>query len=707
MKKILIIVLPALFIYGCGVWADFTTYFNLYYNASDLFQKAEEDINSSKKDVFSIQDVPLSANTNANITKVIEKCSQILQFHANSGYVDDALLMIGKCFYYQASYQNALRKFNELLSTQPNSDLVLEANLWTGMTQIGERDFDKGLNTLKSVMDNAQKKGDKDILESAYIEEIKYTISQKDYDGAISLLDDFLKTSGNSEIKAEAAFKQGMLYKEEGDLPNAIKAFEKVNNYSPTYYILLKSSIQLGKTFRENGEFQKSLDLFNSMRAQSKFSDAFDSIEVQSGITLMQMNKLDDAINKFVLVDTTYSKTPSAGLAEYQLGNIYENNFSNFDTASYYYTKSLSHSLAKEYVDSAKNNIELLRKYKNSLTELKRINRDINYLQNPDAFLKDSLDYVEKLNKEKEEKAHDEERIKKLAYEKRFNANARNTEQAAIKIKPPQRPKISLDSLNSELIKTKFELGNLLFTEFNLPDSAIQYYKDIIQNFPNSSYQAKVLYAIGSYFLVKNDSVKADSLFNIIYNRYKNQSIVNAAANKLNKPLIQINSDPVETLYSFSEKQMDDKKYDSSLVNLYKIYENHPTSHYAAKALFAYGWILENEMNLPDSAASIYDTLSKKYPNTVYSNAIKTKLAYYQSEKEKELHPDSLNSKIDTNTAPVNNSAINLSGKAEVVNKTGETGVKEAESNGNEALKRNTQANPDTLIRVFSRFKNR
>ncbi len=698
--------MPALFLYGCGIWADFTTYFNLYYNASDLFQKAEKDINDSKKDVFSVEEVPLSANTNADITKVIEKCSQILQFHANSGFVDDALLMIGKCFYYQSNYQNALRKFNELLSTQPNSDLVLEANLWIGMTQIGEREFNTGLNTLQNVMDQAKKKGDKNILERAYIEEIKYRISQNDYDGAISLLDDFLKTSGNSEINAEAAFKQGMLYKANGDLPDAIKAFERVNNYSPSYYILLKSSIELGKTFRDNNQFQKSLDLFNSLRAQSKFSDAFDSIEVQSGVTLMQMNRLNDAINKFVLVDTTYSKTPSAGLAEYQLGNIYENNFSNFDTASYYFTKSLAHSLAKEYVDSAKNNIELLGKYKKSLTELKRINRDINYIQNPDAFLKDSLAYAEKMNKEKEDKVHDEEKVKKPEYDNRFGAAPRTTEPPAVKIQPPQRPKISLDSLNSELVKTKFQLGNLLFTEFNLPDSAIQYYEDIIRNHPNSEYQAKVLYAIGSYYLVKNDSVKADSLFNIIYDRYKNESIVNAAANKLNKPLIQIISDPVETIYAYSERQMEDKKYDSSLVNFYKIYENHPTSHYAAKALYAYGWILENEMNRPDSAAAIYDTLSKKYPNTIYSNAVKPKLAYYQSEKFKELHPDSLNAKVKTKASPVNAPGANVNENSGVDKKAGGSGENGTEAKGNEALRNNNQANPDTLIRVFSRFKN-
>ena len=708
MKKILIIVIPALFLYGCGVWNNFTTYFNLYYNSSDLFSKAEKSIKDANNDVFSIEPMQLPTDASTNINKVIEKCSQILQFHANSSYVDDALLMIGKCFYYQTNYQKALRKFKELLSTQPNSDLVLEANLWTGMTQMGMRDYDNAMNTLQDVMEKARQKGNKDILELAYIEEIKYDLSQKDDASAITLLENFLKTSENNEINAEAAFKLGLLYKDEGELPSAINSFKRVNNYSPSYFILLNSMIELGKTLRENSEYQNALDLFNSMRSESKYADDYDKIEVQSGITLVKMNKLEDAIQKLTLVDTTYSKTPSSGLAEYELAKIFQNDYSDFDSADYYYKKSLSHQLPPEYMQEVRNQVELIGKYDKSMEDLKSINKDISYIQNPELFIEDSLAYSKKIDEEKKLLDKKNSRDKKI--DTRFMRNNQIKREENARTLAPQRPKISLDSLQSELIKTKFELGNILFTEFNLPDSAIKYYNNIIVMHPNSFYHAKVLYAIGSYYLVKNDSVKADSLFNVIYDNYKNQDIVNAAANKLNKPYIQIHRDPAQPIYANAEKQLDSDKYDSSLVNLYGIYENHPKSTYAPKALYTYGWILENKLNLPDSAAAVYDTLSKKYPNTVYANSIKAKLAFYLSEKTRKLEPDSAKEGAVQDTAGIKGAGFKSSEKPESAAveeraKEIKTREKELAERRNEEMKNNAVQNPDTLIRVMRRYK--
>ena len=65
--------------------------------------------------------------------------------YAQTSYVDDALLIIGKCFYYQRNYQKSQRKFEELLSTQPESEYVLEAELWIGKCQMRLKDYADGL----------------------------------------------------------------------------------------------------------------------------------------------------------------------------------------------------------------------------------------------------------------------------------------------------------------------------------------------------------------------------------------------------------------------------------------------------------------------------------------------------------------------------------------------------------------------------------
>ena len=42
-----------LFISGCSVWDNFTTYFNLYFNTATIFEDAENEILTQKRDLFS------------------------------------------------------------------------------------------------------------------------------------------------------------------------------------------------------------------------------------------------------------------------------------------------------------------------------------------------------------------------------------------------------------------------------------------------------------------------------------------------------------------------------------------------------------------------------------------------------------------------------------------------------------------------------
>ena len=54
-----------LFIAGCSMWGNFTTYFNRYYNAEKAFEEAEEEIQlSQQRELFAFKEdkIPSKAN---------------------------------------------------------------------------------------------------------------------------------------------------------------------------------------------------------------------------------------------------------------------------------------------------------------------------------------------------------------------------------------------------------------------------------------------------------------------------------------------------------------------------------------------------------------------------------------------------------------------------------------------------------------------
>ncbi len=655
LKKFLFII-PAFLIVSCGIWGDFTTYFNLYYNTSDIFSQAEDAIKSQKTDLFSNEEVTVPGSATQLLNKVIEKASQILQFHSQSVYVDNALLMLGKSFFYQKNYLKAIREFQELVATRPNSNLILEAKLWIGKTDMKLKNYDDALSMLETVRKQGVEEGKDEIVIDAYIEEIKYKLTQQDYSGAISLSKELLNISKNDEINAEVVYEMGKLYNLLNDPQNAILAFQQVFDYSPSYDIEFDARLELGKAYRDAGQPEKALNIFNDMSTRKNYSEFYDQIDLELGTTQVELKNYKEAYNYFKAVDTGYTNSQSSGIAKYKLGELYQYYFFNFDSASYYYSKSVTSRLPEEFILSANDKIQKFRKYKTLTDNISQNYKKLEYVENPEIFVKDSIAfYSDTLKNETSTNTEtnvSRENMRGRFNDRRFSEMSKTETQAANTVTaqktgkgiPPIRPNISADSIKSLLVQNLFELGNLFFTEFNLPDSAYYYYSKVLNDYPDSKYQARTMYALGSYYLTINENTKADSLFNIIYDNYKNENIVNAAANKLNKPLIDLNYDPAISLYDSAEKRLTKKKYNESLKEFYNIYKSYPQSSVAPKALYATGWILENQLDMPDSAALFYDTLTAKYPKTLYAVKISKKINFYNEEKAriKKAYEDSL-----------------------------------------------------------------
>lgn len=742
-----------LFFQSCGTWDTFTTYFNLYYNADHIFEQVEQSIYEQERSLFATTELSVPGSANQELTKVIEKCSKILQFHPDGSYVDDALLMLGKSFYYQKNYQKGLRKFQELMATQTESDLILETKLWIGKTQMKLKDYESGLQILGEARELAVTEERDDIIKDSFVEEIVYRIIQEEYQLAIGLANQLVEISDDESIKAEVFYELGKLYNKVDDPASAVTAFNKVFEYSPSYEIEVDTKLELGKTLRATDEKEKALEIFEDMRSEVKFNDVYDQVDLEAGITLIGLNRLDEALTKLEYVDTAYVNTETSGIAKYKLGELYQYNFQNFDSAASYYQKATTSQAPSEYKLASNQKTRIFKKYNNLISIIDDYKSELYYAENPEEFIKDSIAYVEdsiayvedSLRVLEELNLYTEHLESLASFDTLYNksdttktdttkindstlvsdstALRDSLNQREIPIqdgaldksvnidslfatvwdnerkfpKRPVMPTLSEDSLKSLVVKNKLELGNLFLTELELPDSAYYCYLNVIGDYPNTSLQASALYALGSYYLTVDEKQTADSLFNVIYDNYRNERIVNAAATKLNKPLIDFEYDPAKNLYAEAEEELLSKNYKNSMTKFYSVFTDYPQSPVAPKALYATGWILENELSLYDSAAIIYDTMSVLYPQSEYSIEVRPKLTSYKlyKEEEKKAIEDSLK-KIDQEKLLPEDSLALAEDSLQVKPETGETfqpGVDEKRTE----LDSETKTQTDTL----------
>ena len=744
-KDRIFLLLPLLiFLSGCSVWENFTTYFNLYYNADELYTKLEKQILDQKKDLFSIEPPTIPPAANADVQKLIEKCSNILQFSPNSSYVDDALMMLGKSFYYQKNYLKSQQKFKELIASQPNSQYVLESRLWIGKCDMRLRNFSDGLVVLREVRAIAIEEDEEGIMEEAFIEEIVYRKTIGDIPTAILTANEFLEVSDNDEINGELWYEVGNLNMEIDDIENAVIAYENVFEYSPGYDLEVTAKIKLGRALRESGKPEEALSIFTDMRSEDKYTEKYSDLELEMGITQSVLGKYDEALGLFTIVDTTYKNTPNSGAAKYEIASVYEHGLKLLDSAAVYYQKASTATLPKEYLNLAKDKNRLFSRYVLLKKDLNNYGKQLFYLQYPEEFkkdsaqyvqdslaiaeeianvkelqeiwsglgdilagtedttgyyqdsvtvanllvalLKDSLEYINRdsiLSKIKNPQPQDSIIVaqfdsmltnrtfdpmaqQKLEQKKRERESMTSQLFASLpdtlkfKNNPPKRPKITEDSLKTLLSKNQLELGNLFLSEFDMPDSAYKYYYSNLTEYPNNAYYATSMFAMGSYYLTVDNQKSADSLFNIIYDNYKYESVVNAAAAKLNKPFIDLNYDPAMEEYKQAEEYLLAGDYYAAIDKFKDIPQLYPKSSIAPKAIYASGWIEENKLNDYTAAVESYDTLIAKYPASEYVRVIAPKVTFYKQEKKKleTAIQDSLNALAYTDSLVADTSLV-------------------------------------------------
>ncbi len=679
---------------GCGLWSDFTTYFNTYYNAKSIFEEEESSILNTPKNLFEFKEALISTKSNQNLEKVIEKCSKIMQFETESSYFDKALFMTGKAFYYQQSYSKALRKFLEL-SALGETDLSLDSKLWIGKTQIQLRDFDAGITVLEDVKTEALKEEREEIYSEAFIKQISYLIYSENYSEAIAKINEFVEVIDSDELKAEVYYQLGRLYLIQNDPENAANAFMQVDQYDPSFDVEFYSRLEYARIKKQEGMLDESMQLFEEMRDEDKFRDSLGMVELEIADIYYIKGDTDQTLDLLTNIDSTYQKNESAGIARFRKAEIYEKDFVQYDSAMVYYGRVTSSIVSRELKEIAKEKYRVLDKYKLYHKNIHDLRRQISYIEFPELFVQDSVKY-EEYQKRKQARADSIALANsdRLAQNRQLITNmtsetgdvpalnnlvtGQQGNQVPINnpltveevIYPPPKPTVSIDSLHKMIAKEQYDLGNLFFTDLNVPDSALNYYEKVLSEYPNNRYYAKTIYSIGTYYLIKDDKVKADSLFQVVYDNYKNDTVYLEAAKQLGKIQRTSDSDPAYNLYLAAEEKYYNSEVDEAVKEFIGIYKNYSKSPLASQALFAAGFILENDKHDFDSAAVLYKSLLSEYQNTPYAKTIMAKLNIYEQEKSSSKQssiPESVSSGTPTVSNKNSKTELSTPGKQDSV----------------------------------------
>jgi cellulose synthase operon protein C len=767
-------------------------YFNAYYNAKRLFDDAEAEVLTArsamktKSATPSNQPAATGSTAKQKFTAVIDKCSNVLSFYPKSTVVDDALFLIGKSYFYQDEFVKAERKFTELVAKNPKRILALQGQLWLLKTLEKLNKFEEANRVGQDLAPSAIEAGEENIAGEALMILGDIAVTQKNTETAIDAYTKAVAAAGDGAMRAAAQVKIGDLYFSLPDYEKAAAAYMEVQKFSPDDYMLYDSEVQAAIAYRRSKQYDQSVAVLRKMDADYRFLDYRGTIRYEIGRSLEKGGKLDEAVDMYRLVDTTYSKTEAGARAAYDLGRLYQFDLGKYADARIAYSHATVGSTPEVTRDATKkvtafdNYFRLQQQFFKQDSILSILDVDSLWLRKdsvkvqmktdtltaPDlkelpsgstrrsrslasgmrdsvtistkdtlvpagkhdssavtkkespALLRDTLATPAKdatvppsrqdssAVAKKENPAALRDTLKTPANDARAFPSGRDSLGVAKQTSPGLRkpdstlavasrdtllskrdtlktpglrdttaskylgdskylPRPKRSALIDSLGNLSYQLGELFYTELEVPDSTFFWLNQSIKIGIDSVKTPRALYVLSE--VARADSSKSygdeKDLYKMLMQKYPQSTYAEEARIALGfRPTVKI-ADPAEAVYAAAESLMVAGKYEDALDSLGRVVSDYEKSPLVPKSRYTMAWIYEHYLAKPDSALAQYTTLAQKFGTTRYGLAAQRRIPPPEvptkpaTDSSKKSLPDSLKAKGNAARKPSSDSS--------------------------------------------------
>ena len=325
-------------------WGNFTAYYNTFFNADQSFEKgyqaslkAQPVLNTEKP--IRVTEIPSKAGF-TDFDKAIEKGAKILREYEKSKWVDDALFLIGKSYFFQMNYFSADEKFIELMNNSADLDLKQQAIFWRARTFYETKRYDEALALISEELSAIDTKWSPQNKAQVELIEAETYVELEDYYKAEQLLENALPRLKQKEYKAKGYYLKGQLHERNNENEKALAAYSKVKSFTNDYNLQFLAKRKQAEIARLTNKLDKALKLFVDMSNDGKNYDVIADLNYEIGRTLQLKGDYKKAENVYKELLYNRLKAPgkeTSAKAHYGLAEINRDNYKNLIlTAAYF-----------------------------------------------------------------------------------------------------------------------------------------------------------------------------------------------------------------------------------------------------------------------------------------------------------------------------------------------------------------------------------
>ena len=336
---------------GCSTMGNFKAYYNTFYNAELAYERGYETVENKDEPIETDLYLPLfvrpSGSTGSrDFEAAILKSADVLRNHGDTKWVDDALLLIGKSYFYQENIVGALEKFREVI--ERGDGLENEARFWLARTLITSRSYDEAQDLLRA---SVNREGVPDRWLAMYDLSLgELFVRQHRWEEAAIALSGGLKNSKDDEISARAQFLLGQVYETLGQWEDSYKAYSAVQKKGPLYELSYTSKLSAARVQAFYLDFNRGLKSLRKLQGDDKNYPYEPQILLVRARALQNGGRFEDA---YTIYDELLYKERDIPLDPEVRGRVH------YAIASYYREAKNDFILASAHYDSASTSIVL------------------------------------------------------------------------------------------------------------------------------------------------------------------------------------------------------------------------------------------------------------------------------------------------------------------------------------------------------------
>ena len=537
-------------------------YFNTFYNARQYFEQAEKQ--RLEKAGESIPPGAIDA-----YGKVIDKSQYVIDKYPDSKLVKEALLLIGMSRFHRKEYRIAETVFKQYV--EKYADDVDQAEYWLALCKWKLGKPQPALDVLQSMLETAT---DKNFISSIYLSKAEINLDIDNSKLALEYLVLAAETNKDRDERGQIYYRIAELAYNAEDYEQALSANTEVVKNSTSKKRKEEANLQIVRIHRLLGNWDTVKDLIKSMLLDETFKTIHGDLDLEL-VKLYQMDGLmEEAITRIESIKEDYKNSKTSAEAYYIHGEIALYDYWNLDDAKKYFEWVTREYRQSIYTSTANLRAKEITKYQESLEEITTLDDQILLtIAVLDSLIDDSL---------------------KSVREKEVN-NSRI-------------------SIASHL----YNLGELEAFHFKRQDSSMTHFQRIVDEFPETDYYPKSLFALYYINFSTGDTITAEIYSKRILDELPSSEYADYLRKALNLPVDQgsvqamlrqgelewlIN--PTNALTHYRNIILTDSQSETAARAAYFLAYNYDYTFYEPdSALKYYSWLHENHENSEQALAS-------------------------------------------------------------------------------------------------------